>query len=1269
MIKKKKKLPKYQWAGATGDTNQLYDPNAPLPIYANPSENTVRASSMGNNQPYGALGYSGGFQALNTGLDVVRGIAGQVNDIKNSNLEQQKLQRTRYDRNSYNPYENGFNQVNEYYQVGGGDNPTPPPAPPPTNQYQVNNAGRTAWNNYVGWLKKKGLAGSPTLDKNGLGKQLLTQYMKEVPNSGLTPDNVVPIQKDFTNYRTYALNQIHHKLATTTASSDDAFMANLSKIDGYPGSKTTSVVFPDAYLKQYNDGQLVSNTNLGYSTPGMNFQNGGGLSADKAKEILRDGTAQGHKLTDKQKKYFGYIAGGGKPELQIGGQLDSVVPNLATFVKDKNVNRNSKNYKLLSGLNPNASNFDDQAQQALETFTKKSNKGDNEANKYGLLLQEYMSYKDQLSNDEFDAPTNFKPDFYKNGGGIHIKKSHEGEFKAYAKSKGMSVQQAAHHVMAHSKDSKLRKQANFALNAAHWKKQNGGNMVNNTGYLPGYDTANNPYNIIPSNDITMNGVPHDIMAYPNVGQPVLMKQNGGKYTFPNADYVTEYPMYQDGGQDPNQQQDPSQQQQIPDQQNQIQQIIQAYAQLTGQDPQAIIKQLQSLPQDQQGQAIQKMVQAIQQAQQQGGGQQQDPSQQQAPQQQMQQGGTPQVGSVPNGQANSELEQGEVFKDQQGAIKKVAESQPRHEDGGSPQNNVARVLEDTADKRTDPDSKTLRISPAEAFAMTGFKPKGNLTHSKLYEQATEYYDSRLQSMQKNLQNNLDYVKYNNGGKYAENSLDENLRILQELPTKGQLFDDIYNHQEDVKRKYNISQEQQKMQKGGIPKYQNGKTEDPSNIDPQSYDPSKHGGLSYDQLVENWEKAQNYQGTGISPRSPSKGTVQQPIYNSQFLGLKPLIPKYYRNDASSEQRPDLQLQQGNTFGNLNKYNLPQFIEANPWAKQFVGQHGEKLTSDNVKAMQGYYDNYMKNNYNTPYFTNKSAGVDAKFGQETAGLAPVYAGTINYDNPTDLANKTKNYIFDKEDNAYLDKNNPIYYDIAQNPQKAGAPPADAQYTRPNGTKASNFNEPLHWYDIAGDVNSYLSAEDRTPVPLEQLHRPPIRAHELDPLPTLLKNQGDYNAALQQLPQSGVGFANQANLLGNKYKVNNEVLGQYENANKEKLDRVDEINNNNQYQLDQTNLGLRDQFNNRILQGKEVQREQKLESLNNFYDKVAQNAAFNRNGNLLLKMTPYFDQNGNFNGNQYTLKNNSANGQDIIDKKTGKVVDTLDGQGNLKSQRITYK
>lgn len=47
---------------------------------------------------------------------------------------------------------------------------------------------------------------------------------------------------------------------------------------------------------------------------------GGQISKQKAREILHDKTAHGQPLTEKQKRYFGWIAGGGKPRFQDGGE-------------------------------------------------------------------------------------------------------------------------------------------------------------------------------------------------------------------------------------------------------------------------------------------------------------------------------------------------------------------------------------------------------------------------------------------------------------------------------------------------------------------------------------------------------------------------------------------------------------------------------------------------------------------------------------------------------------------------------------------------------------------------------------------------------------------------------------------------------------------------------------------------------------------------------------------------------------------------------------
>lgn len=46
----------------------------------------------------------------------------------------------------------------------------------------------------------------------------------------------------------------------------------------------------------------------------MAKKRGSKLSAKKAKKMLKEGTVRGEKLTDKQKRYFGWVAGGKKPK-------------------------------------------------------------------------------------------------------------------------------------------------------------------------------------------------------------------------------------------------------------------------------------------------------------------------------------------------------------------------------------------------------------------------------------------------------------------------------------------------------------------------------------------------------------------------------------------------------------------------------------------------------------------------------------------------------------------------------------------------------------------------------------------------------------------------------------------------------------------------------------------------------------------------------------------------------------------------------------------
>jgi transcriptional regulator CtsR len=78
------------------------------------------------------------------------------------------------------------------------------------------------------------------------------------------------------------------------------------------------------------------------------------------------------------------------------------------------------------------------------------------------------------------------------------------------------------------------------------------NLVNRTGYTPGYSTEKNPVNFIPSENITMANTPYPLHATPldqngnPIGNSVVM-QPGEEYRFGGASYVAETPMFGHGG--------------------------------------------------------------------------------------------------------------------------------------------------------------------------------------------------------------------------------------------------------------------------------------------------------------------------------------------------------------------------------------------------------------------------------------------------------------------------------------------------------------------------------------------------------------------------------------------------------------------------------------------------------------------------------------------------------------------------------------------------
>ena len=119
---------------------------------------------------------------------------------------------------------------------------------------------KSDWNDFLGWLDKKGVKGKPELDKGGLGNEYFNQYIKENPQTVLSKDSIPIIRKEYIALRNKGIEDIKSGKAifenqTGKDANVDRFMKHIilneeSSDPNYIGQHLTQTPFMGSVLKE-----------------------------------------------------------------------------------------------------------------------------------------------------------------------------------------------------------------------------------------------------------------------------------------------------------------------------------------------------------------------------------------------------------------------------------------------------------------------------------------------------------------------------------------------------------------------------------------------------------------------------------------------------------------------------------------------------------------------------------------------------------------------------------------------------------------------------------------------------------------------------------------------------------------------------------------------------------------------------------------------------------------------------------------------------------
>lgn len=116
------------------------------------------------------------------------------------------------------------------------------------------------WNMLLDYMKKRGYEGSTQLDKDkALGQKIFNDFKKENPSVSITYDIVPTVQMEMQKLKQTTQAFLERRKDPNAK----AVMSNVSKVDGFLGSKTSQFRFPNMTEMVSRNNAVVSNKNLG----------------------------------------------------------------------------------------------------------------------------------------------------------------------------------------------------------------------------------------------------------------------------------------------------------------------------------------------------------------------------------------------------------------------------------------------------------------------------------------------------------------------------------------------------------------------------------------------------------------------------------------------------------------------------------------------------------------------------------------------------------------------------------------------------------------------------------------------------------------------------------------------------------------------------------------------------------------------------------------------------------------------------------------------